>query len=171
MQTDTPGVRRRNMARHLPYGDMPLLGRLGVSFSKAEDGHSEGEWRPAHEACNPRGIVQGGLFSMAFDATMSMAILSALPPEDTCVSLEIKTSTPGGARPGQPLQPERTGSPTGRNGDLRRGDRHRGRRTDGHVQRDVLAAPQAAQAANRGRRVGARRSPNWDLARGPGSRH
>jgi uncharacterized protein (TIGR00369 family) len=104
VQIDTPGVRRRNMARHLPYGDMPLLGRLGVSFSRAEDGHSEGEWRPAHEACNPRGSVQGGLFSMAFDATMSMAILSALPPEDTCVSLEIKTSTPGAARPREPLR-------------------------------------------------------------------
>jgi acyl-coenzyme A thioesterase PaaI-like protein len=41
---------------------------------------------------------------MAFDATMSMAILSALPPEDTCVSLEIKTSTPGGAQSGEPLR-------------------------------------------------------------------
>lgn len=83
---------------------MPLLGRLGVSFSAAEDGVSEGEWRPTQEACNPRGNVQGGLFSMAFDAAMSMAIHSALPPEDTCVSLEIKASTVGGARCNEPLR-------------------------------------------------------------------
>ncbi len=88
------------MTRHLPYGGMPLLERLGVSFARAEDGVAEGVWQPRNEACNPNGGVQGGLFSMAFDAAMSMAIHSALPPSDSCVSLEVRAATPGGARAG-----------------------------------------------------------------------
>jgi uncharacterized protein (TIGR00369 family) len=92
------------MSRHLPHGGMPLLERLGVSFTHAEDGVSEGIWRPSAESCNPNGGVQGGLFGMVFDAAMSMAIHSALPPEDSCVSLEIKASTPGGGRSGDTLR-------------------------------------------------------------------
>jgi acyl-coenzyme A thioesterase PaaI-like protein len=88
------------MTPHLPYGRMPLLERLGVSFSFAEAGVVEGTWNPINEACNPNGSVQGGLFSVVFDAAMSMAIHSALPPSDSCVSLEIKASTPGGGRAG-----------------------------------------------------------------------
>jgi acyl-coenzyme A thioesterase PaaI-like protein len=79
---------------------MPLLERLGVSFSSAEAGVVKGTWNPMNEACNPNGGVQGGLFSVVFDAAMSMAIHSALPPSDSCVSLEIKASTPGGGRAG-----------------------------------------------------------------------
>lgn len=96
---DVPS-RKRDMSRHLPYGGMPLLERLGVSFSHAQDGVSEGTWQPSAESCNPNGAVQGGLFGMVFDAAMSMAIHSALPPEDSCVSLEIKASTLGGGRSG-----------------------------------------------------------------------
>jgi uncharacterized protein (TIGR00369 family) len=92
------------MSRHLPYGGMPLLERLGVSFSRAEDGVSEGAWEPINEACNPNGSVQGGLFGCVMDAAMSMAIHSALPPEDSCTSLEIKTSTLSGARSGDSLR-------------------------------------------------------------------
>lgn len=99
----TPGPRRRDMSRHLPDGGMPLLRRLGVVFSRAEDGLAEGTWRPANEACNPNGGVQGGLFGAVLDAAMSMAIHSALPPEDSCVSLELKVSTPGAARAGDNL--------------------------------------------------------------------
>jgi uncharacterized protein (TIGR00369 family) len=90
----------RDMTPHLPYGKMPLLERLGVSFSSAAAGIVEGTWTPQNEACNPNGGVQGGLFSVVFDAAMSMAIHSALPPSDSCVSLEIKASTPGGGRAG-----------------------------------------------------------------------
>jgi len=90
----------RDMTPHLPYGKMPLLERLGVSFVSAAGGVVEGTWNPRNEACNPNGGVQGGLFSVIFDAAMSMAIHSALPPSDTCVSLEIKASTPGGGRAG-----------------------------------------------------------------------
>ncbi|MDT7598164.1 MAG: hypothetical protein QOK26_241 [Pseudonocardiales bacterium] len=100
MQTENPAPRRRDMSRHLPHGGMPLLERLGVSFSLAEDGTSEGTWLPTGESCNPNGAVQGGLFGTIFDAAMSMAIHSALPPEDSCVSLELKASTPGGGRAG-----------------------------------------------------------------------
>jgi len=104
VQIEDPAPRRRDMSRHLPYGGMPLLERLGVSFSRAEDGSSEGTWVPAAECCNPNGAVQGGLFGTVFDAAMSMAIHSALPPEDSCVSLELKASTPGGGRAGDPLR-------------------------------------------------------------------
>lgn len=90
----------RDMTPHLPYGKMPLLERLGVSFVSAQAGAVEGIWTPQNEACNPNGGVQGGLFSVVFDAAMSMAIHSALPPSDSCVSLEIKASTPGGGRAG-----------------------------------------------------------------------
>jgi uncharacterized protein (TIGR00369 family) len=94
------------MSRHLPYGGMPLLERLGVSFQRAEDGRAEGTWSPINESCNPNGGVQGGLFGTVFDAAMSMAIHSALPPEDSCVSLELKASTPGGGRAGDTLRIE-----------------------------------------------------------------
>ena len=97
-------ARRRDMSRHLPYGGMPLLERLGLAFTHAEDGTVEGTWQPVNESCNPNGGVQGGLFSAVFDAAMSMAIHSALPPEDSCVSLELKASTLGGGRAGDVLQ-------------------------------------------------------------------
>ena len=99
-RSETPTPLLRDMTPHLPYGRMPLLERLGVSFSSAEAGIVEGTWNPQNEACNPNGGVQGGLFSAVFDAAMSMAIHSALPPSDSCVSLEIKASTPGGGRAG-----------------------------------------------------------------------
>lgn len=88
------------MTPHLPYGKMPLLERLGVRFDSAASGVCEGTWTPRNEACNPNGGVQGGLFNVIFDAAMSMAIHSALPPSDSCVSLEIRAATPGGGRSG-----------------------------------------------------------------------
>ena len=100
VQSTESTARRRDMSRHLPYGGMPLLERLGLSFTTADDGYAEGVWQPVNESCNPNGRVQGGLFGTMFDAAMSMAIHSALPPEDSCVSLELKASTPGGGRSG-----------------------------------------------------------------------
>jgi acyl-coenzyme A thioesterase PaaI-like protein len=90
----------RDMTPHLPYGKMPLLERLGVHFDSAAEGVCEGWWRPQNEACNPNGGIQGGLFNVIFDAAMSMAIHSAVPPTDSCVSLEIRAATPGGGRSG-----------------------------------------------------------------------
>jgi hypothetical protein len=52
---ETSSARRCDMSRHLPYGGMPLAERLGVVFSRAEDGCVEGTWRPAAESCNPNG--------------------------------------------------------------------------------------------------------------------
>ncbi|MDT5337866.1 MAG: hypothetical protein QOD90_3371 [Mycobacterium sp.] len=98
--TPDPAPVLRDMTPHLPYGKMPLLERLGVRFDSAGNGLCEGSWNPINEACNPNGGVQGGLFGVIFDAAMSMAIHSALPPSDSCVSLEIRAATPGGGRAG-----------------------------------------------------------------------
>jgi acyl-coenzyme A thioesterase PaaI-like protein len=101
--SDTSGTSApplRDMTPHLPYGKMPLLERIGIYFDSAAEGVCEGTWKPRNEACNPNGGVQGGLFNVVFDAAMSMAIHSALPPSDSCTSLEIRAATPGGGRAG-----------------------------------------------------------------------
>ena len=89
----------RDMQLHLGDGGMTLIGQLGVHFTAAGTGRSTGTWRPTALACNPRGGVQGGVFSVILDATMSLALHSLLPPGDAAVSIDLRTSQPLPAGP------------------------------------------------------------------------
>lgn len=84
----------RHMHRHLGDGGMALVGQLGANFTTAGNGRSAGTWRPTDLACNPRGGVQGGVFTVILDAAMSLALHSALPPGEVAVSVDLRTSQP-----------------------------------------------------------------------------
>jgi acyl-coenzyme A thioesterase PaaI-like protein len=84
----------RDMDRHLGDGGMALVGRLGATFTAAGAGRSTGAWRPTDLACNPRGAVQGGVFTVILDAAMSLALHSVLPPDEAAVSIDLRSSQP-----------------------------------------------------------------------------
>jgi len=84
----------RDMHRHLGDGGMALIAQLGASFTTASMGHAGGTWRPTDLACNPRGGVQGGVFTVILDAVMSLAVHSGLPPGEAAVSIDLRMSQP-----------------------------------------------------------------------------
>jgi len=94
MSRSASGVAPRDMHRHLGDGGMALIGQLGADFTTAGTGHAGGTWRPTNLACNPRGGVQGGVFTVILDAAMSLAVHSVLPPGEAAVSIDLRTSQP-----------------------------------------------------------------------------
>lgn len=78
---------------------MALLAQLGVHFTAAGMGRSKGTWRPTDLACNTRGGIQGGVFTVILDAAMSLALHSLLPPGEAAVSVDLRTSQPLAAGP------------------------------------------------------------------------
>src|SRR5207244_5462793 len=70
-----------------------------VSFTDAGTGRSTGTWQPTDLACNSRGGVQGGVFSVVLDAAMSLALHSRLPAGEAAVSIDLRTSQPLPAPP------------------------------------------------------------------------
>src|SRR6478609_3729838 len=69
---------QRNLDRSLGDGGMPLLAELGLSFDDYGEGWSAAVWVPTELACNPAGIVQGGVYGVIHDAAMNFAVNSAL---------------------------------------------------------------------------------------------
>jgi uncharacterized protein (TIGR00369 family) len=83
----------RNLDRSLGDGGMPLLGDLGVSFTKYGEGWAEAEWTPTELACNPMGAVHGGTYAVIHDATMNFSAMSALDKGDRAVTIAISYTT------------------------------------------------------------------------------
>lgn len=83
----------RDMDRSLGDGGMRLLGELGVSFDGYGTGWAEAAWVPTELACNPAGIVQGGVYAVVHDAAMNFATNSALARGDRCATLDVQYQT------------------------------------------------------------------------------
>jgi uncharacterized protein (TIGR00369 family) len=93
----------RNMDKALGDGGMPLLGQLGVSFTRYGEGWVEAEWNPTESACNPVGGVHGGVYAVIHDAAMNFATNSALEKGESGATISITYSTMRGAKAGDPL--------------------------------------------------------------------
>jgi uncharacterized protein (TIGR00369 family) len=88
----------KDMDRWLGDGGMPVIDAIGASF---DDYGTEGDdhvgwatalWEPTALACNPHGIVQGGVHSVVLDAAMNFAANAGLSGRDrTKATLEMKT--------------------------------------------------------------------------------
>jgi uncharacterized protein (TIGR00369 family) len=83
----------RDMQRSLGDGGMPLLGQLGLTFHRFGDGWAEAAWAPTALACNPAGIVHGGVYGVIHDATMNFAANSALESGDRTTTLDVQYQT------------------------------------------------------------------------------
>jgi uncharacterized protein (TIGR00369 family) len=95
---------RRNLDRSLGDGGMPLLAQLGLSFDAYGDGWSTGAWVPTELACNPAGIVQGGVYGVIHDAAMNFAVNSALERGDRAATLDVQYQTRRAANAGDALR-------------------------------------------------------------------
>ena len=83
---------------------MPLLANLGVSFDGYGEGFAEAEWIPTELACNPAGIVHGGVYGVIHDAAMNFATNSALERGDRATTLDVQYQTIRGASAGDALR-------------------------------------------------------------------
>lgn len=102
MTSDAPAT--RDMDRSLGDGGMPLLGLLGVAFDAYGTGWAEAAWVPTALACNPAGIVHGGVYGVIHDAAMNFATNSALSRGDRCATLDVQYQTIRSASAGDPLR-------------------------------------------------------------------
>lgn len=94
----------RDMDRSLGDGGMPLLAQLGVDFDAYGGGWAEAAWTPTALACNPAGIVQGGVYAVVHDAAMNFAVNSALERGDRAATLDVQYQTIRPASAGDPLR-------------------------------------------------------------------
>ena len=78
------------MDRSLGDGGMPLLGELGVTFARYGEGWVEADWIPTALACNPFGVVHGGVYGVIHDAAMHFAAASALRSGDRIATLDVQ---------------------------------------------------------------------------------
>ena len=92
------------MQRSLGDGGMPLLGELGLSFDGYGEGWSEAAWTPTTLACNPAGIVHGGVYGVIHDAAMNFATNSALESGDRATTLDVQYQTMRPAQAGDALR-------------------------------------------------------------------
>jgi len=95
---------RRNLDRSLGDGGMPLLAELGLSFDGYGEGWSSAAWLPTDLACNPAGIVQGGVYGAVHDAAMNFAVNSALERGDRAATLDVQYQTRRAAKAGDRLR-------------------------------------------------------------------
>ncbi len=94
----------RDMDKALGDGGMRLLAELGVTFDGYGAGWSEAAWVPTDLACNPAGIVQGGVYAVVHDAAMNFATNSALARGDRCATLDVQYQTIRAASAGDALR-------------------------------------------------------------------
>jgi uncharacterized protein (TIGR00369 family) len=84
----------KNMDRWLGDGGMPIVGALGCSLNAYGADHGgwvEGTWVPTELACNPYGIVHGGVYGVVHDALMNFAVNAGLPGKDRArATLDLK---------------------------------------------------------------------------------
>ena len=95
---------RRNLDRSLGDGGMPLLAALGLSFDDYGEGWSAAAWVPTELACNPAGVVQGGVYGVIHDAAMNFAVNSALERGDRAATLDVQYQTRRAAKAGDALR-------------------------------------------------------------------
>src|SRR3989442_11546443 len=93
----------RNLDRSLGDGGMPLLEQLGLSFERYGEGWAEATWTPTALACNPRGVVHGGVYGVVHDAAMNFATNSALESGDRVATLDVAYQTRRAPNVGDPL--------------------------------------------------------------------
>jgi uncharacterized protein (TIGR00369 family) len=91
------------MDRAMGDGGMPLLAQLGLSFDAYGAGWTAARWVPTELACNPAGIVHGGVYGVVHDAAMNFATNAALESGDRAATLELKYSTMRPAEAGDVL--------------------------------------------------------------------
>jgi uncharacterized protein (TIGR00369 family) len=94
----------RNLDRSLGDGGMPLLAQLGLDFESYGTGWSAAAWVPTELACNPAGIVQGGVYGVIHDAAMNFAVNTALERGDRAATLDVQYQTRRAAKAGDPLR-------------------------------------------------------------------
>jgi uncharacterized protein (TIGR00369 family) len=94
----------RNLDRSLGDGGMPLLAQLGVDFDAYGEGWSAAAWVPTELACNPVGIVQGGVYGVIHDAAMNFAVNSTLERGDRAATLDVQYQTRRAAKAGDALR-------------------------------------------------------------------
>ena len=92
------------MDRSLGDGGMVLLAQLGLSFERYGEGWAEASWTPTELACNPFGIVHGGVYGVVHDAAMNFASNSALESGDRVATLDVSYQTRRAPEAGAPLQ-------------------------------------------------------------------
>ena len=92
------------MHRSLGDGGMPLLSQLGLAFDGYGDGWVEAAWAPTALACNPAGIVHGGVYGVIHDAAMNFAANSALESGDRSTTLDVQYQTLRPAQAGDALR-------------------------------------------------------------------
>ena len=92
------------MQRSLGDGGMPLLGEIGLCFDEYGDGWVEAAWTPTGLACNPAGIVHGGVYGVVHDAAMNFAVNSALDSGDRTTTLDVQYQTIRAASAGDGLR-------------------------------------------------------------------
>ena len=83
---------------------MPLLATLGLSFDGYGEGFAHAEWVPTELACNPAGIVHGGVYGVIHDAAMNFATNSALERGDRATTLDVQYQMIRGASAGDALR-------------------------------------------------------------------
>ena len=91
------------MDRSLGDGGMELLGRLGLSFDSYGEGYALANWQPTELACNPFGIVHGGVYGVIHDAAMNFAANAALDSGDRVATLDLKYETMVAVKAGDAL--------------------------------------------------------------------
>jgi len=69
---------------------MPLLGELGLVFERYGEGWVEARWIPTALACNPFGVVHGGVYGVVHDAAMHFAAAAALESGDRSATLDVQ---------------------------------------------------------------------------------
>ena len=79
---------------------MPLLATLGLSFDGYGEGFAHAEWVPTELACNPAGIVHGGVYGVIHDAAMNFATNSVLERGDRATTLDVQYQMIRGASAG-----------------------------------------------------------------------
>ena len=94
----------RDMQRSLGDGGMPLLRQLGLTFDGYGEGWAEAAWAPTTLACNPAGIVHGGVYGVIHDAAMNFAANSALESGDRSTTLDVQYQTLRAAEAGDALR-------------------------------------------------------------------
>jgi uncharacterized protein (TIGR00369 family) len=92
------------MHRSLGDSGMPLLSQLGLAFDGYGDGWAEAAWAPTALACNPAGIVHGGVYGVIHDAAMNFAANSALESGDRSTTLDVQYQTLRPAQAGDALR-------------------------------------------------------------------
>ena len=118
----------RNLDRSLGDGGMPLLGQLGLSFERYGEGWAEATWTPTELACNPFGIVHGGVYGVIHDAAMNFATNSALESGDRVATLDVSYQTRRAPKVGDQLAVRGEVVQLTRQVAVRRVDGHRRRR-------------------------------------------